>query len=74
MIGERHSARGMLRKVAICAVVLVAPALTLAQGVNDTNEYWLKVAIVALTWSLGVGVGSVLSSDLERKEERDDQD
>jgi hypothetical protein len=66
--------RVMLKKAVICAVVLVAPPLTLAQTVNDTDLYWLKVAIVAFTWTLGVGVGTVLSSDLGSEEERDDQD
>jgi hypothetical protein len=64
----------MFRKAAIYAVVLVVPPLTLAQTVNDTNEYWLKAAIVAFTWTLGVGIGSVLSSDMGREEERDEQD
>jgi type 1 glutamine amidotransferase len=64
----------MLRRVAMCAVVLVAPPLTLAQTINDTEKPWLRAAIVALTWTLGAGVGTVLSSDLGREEERDDQD
>ena len=64
----------MFRKVAIYVVVLVVPPFTLAQTVNDTDEYWLKVAIVAFTWTLGVGIGSVLSNDMEREEQRDDQD
>lgn len=66
--------RAMLRRVAICAVVLVAPPLTLAQTINDTEKPWLRAAIVALAWTLGAGVGTVLSSDLGREEERDDQD
>jgi hypothetical protein len=66
--------RAMFRRVAICVVVLVAPPLTLAQTINDTEKPWLKAAIVALAWTLGVGVGTVLSSDLGREEERDDQD
>ena len=56
------------------AVVLVAPPLTLAQTINDTEKPWLRAAIVAFAWTLGVGVGTVLSSDLGREEERDDQD
>ena len=46
----------------------------LAQTVDDTGEYWLKVLIVAFTWTLGVVVGSVLSKDIGREEERDEQD
>jgi type 1 glutamine amidotransferase len=64
----------MLRRVAMCAVVLVAPPLALAQTINDTEKPWLRAAIVALAWTLGAGVGTVLSSDLGREEERDDQD
>jgi len=64
----------LLRKVAIGTVLLVLPPLTLAQAVNDTGEYWLKVAIVAFTWTLGVGVGSVLARDLGRADERNTQE
>jgi hypothetical protein len=63
----------MLRKAAICAVILVVPPLTLVQTINDTDEYWLKATIVAFTWTLGVGVGCVLSSDIGSGEERDEQ-
>jgi hypothetical protein len=59
----------ILRKVAICVVVLVAPPLTLAQTVNDTEKPWLRAAIVGFTWTLGAGVGSVISSDLRESEE-----
>jgi hypothetical protein len=61
----------MLRKLAIGVVVLVAPPLTLAQAVNDTSEYWLKVAIVVFAWTLGVGVGTVLSGDIRGRDEQD---
>jgi hypothetical protein len=64
----------MLRKVTIYAVVLVAPPLTLAQTVNDTGEHWLRAAIVAFTWTLGVGVGTILSRDLRPDEEQDNED
>ena len=56
------------------AVVLVAAPLTLAQTVDDTDNHWLRVAIVAFTWTLGVGIGTVLRSDLRSKEERENQD
>jgi hypothetical protein len=76
MVRQRRPSgvRPILRKVAICAVVLVAPPLTLAQTVNDTDKHWLRAAIVAFTWTLGAGVGTVLSSDLGSKEERENQD
>jgi hypothetical protein len=64
----------VFRKAVIYAVVLVVPPLTLAQTVNDTDEYWLKVLIVAFTWTLGVVVGSVLSKDIRRKKEQNEQD
>lgn len=65
----------MLRKVAIGMVVLVAPPLTLAQAVAEVGEhYWYKAAIVAFTWTLGVAVGTVLSSDIKSEDEHDEQD
>ena len=64
----------MLRRVAMGAVLLVAPPLTLALAVNDTYEYWLRAAIVVFTWTLGVGLGTVLSGDIGSNEERGDQD
>jgi hypothetical protein len=66
--------RVKLRKIAIYAVVLVLPPLTLAQTVNDIDEYWLKAAIVAFAWTLGVGVGTVLPSDVGSEDGRDEQD
>jgi hypothetical protein len=64
----------MFRKVAMGAVLLVTPPLTLALAVNDTAEYWLRAAIVVFTWTLGVALGTVLSSDIGSKQERGDQD
>jgi hypothetical protein len=73
MIRNRRGAREASKKVALGAVLLVAPPLALAQAVNDTTDYWLKVAIVALVWVLGVGLGTVLSGDMGSKDERGGQ-
>ncbi len=62
----------MLRRVGIAAALLVVPPLTFAQAVNDTEKYWFKVAIVAFVWTLGVGIGTVLSSDIGSEDERED--
>ena len=64
----------MLKRVAMGAILLVAPPLVLALTVNDTAEYWLRAAIVVFTWTLGVALGTVLSGDIGSKQERGDQD
>ena len=58
-----------LRKAAMYAVLLVIPPLTLIQALDDATGHWLKVAIVAFIWTLGVGVGTVLSGDIGRRDE-----
>ena len=59
----------MLRKVAMGAVLLVIPPLTLIEALDDATVHWHKVAIAALIWTLGVGVGTVLSRDIASPEE-----
>jgi hypothetical protein len=60
-----------LRKAAMCAVLLLIVPLTLIQALDDAHGHWLKVAIVAFIWTLGVGVGTVLSGDLGSEDESD---
>ena len=52
-------------------VLLVIPPLTLIQALDDAHSHWLEVAIVAFIWTLGVGVGTVLSGDIGRRDERE---
>ncbi len=60
----------MLRKAAMGAVLLVIVPLILLQALHDaTGHYWLKVVIVLFIWTLGVGVGSVLSEDIRSRDE-----
>jgi len=64
----------MLRKAAMGAVLLVVPPFALIQALHDATGRWLKVAIVAFIWTLGVGVGTVLSGDLRNQEESETRD
>jgi hypothetical protein len=59
----------MLRKAAMGAVLLVVPPLTLIQALDDATGHWLKVLIVLFIWTLGVGVGIVLSGDIGSRDE-----
>jgi hypothetical protein len=66
---ERSGIEAMLRKAAMGAVLLVVVPLTLIQALGDATGHWLKVVIVLFIWTLGVGVGSVLSEDIRSRDE-----
>ena len=60
--------------LAMGAVLLVIPPLVLIQALDDATGHWLKVAIVAFIWTLGVGVGTVLSRDIGSRHESKTRD
>jgi hypothetical protein len=45
----------------------------LAQGVNDTADYWFRAVIVALVWIVEIGLGAVLSKGIGSKDWRGGQ-